>query len=225
LSAAGKALASNDLKGLDRALQQLSAQLKNMTQAQREQLAQQLEQAANQAAGYDPQLSAALHQLATAIVDNNPQEIADALKGFENAAAQDIDSQAATSSIDQAVQALQSAANALASAIDNGNSQNPGQSQPEGQAQGNSGSNSQENTGNKSGKNEQVFIPGQAGAGKTSIDGNGDDGTVEPGKSVSYAQVIAQYAQMAHDAIDNSNIPPDLKDLVHDYYDFLEGQH
>jgi hypothetical protein len=30
---------------------------------------------------------------------------------------------------------------------------------------------------------------------------------------------------MAHDDIDNSNIPPDLKDLVYGYYNALEGQH
>ncbi len=37
-------------------------------------------------------------------------------------------------------------------------------------------------------------------------------------------QVIAHYDQMAHDAIDNSDISPDLKDLVHQYFDSLEGQ-
>jgi hypothetical protein len=36
--------------------------------------------------------------------------------------------------------------------------------------------------------------------------------------------VIEQYNQMAHDAIDNSNVAPDLKDLVHDYFNTLEGQ-
>lgn len=237
LSAAGKALASGDLKGLDKALQQLAAQLKNMTQAQRGQLAQQLEQAANQTAASDPQLSAALRQLARAIADNNSQQIAGALKAFENAAARDIASQATSNSIDQASQTLQSVANALASATDTGNSQNPGQSQSPGhtqnpgqgqspgQAQGNSGSSSQGNSGNKPGKNEQVFIPGQTGTGSSSPGGSGNDGTVEPGKSVPYAQVIAQYAQMAHDAIDNSNIPPDLKNLIQDYYNSLEGQH
>jgi hypothetical protein len=41
---------------------------------------------------------------------------------------------------------------------------------------------------------------------------------------VSYQQVIQQYGQTAHDAIDNSNIAPDLKDLVSDYFNTLEGQ-
>jgi hypothetical protein len=29
---------------------------------------------------------------------------------------------------------------------------------------------------------------------------------------------------MAHDAIDNSNIPPDLKDLIRGYFNSLEGR-
>jgi hypothetical protein len=48
---------------------------------------------------------------------------------------------------------------------------------------------------------------------------------VQPGQSVPYSKVIQQYNLMAHDAIDNSSIPPDLKDLVHGYFDTLEGQH
>ncbi len=225
LSAAGKALASGDLKALEKALQQLAAQLKHMTPAQRQQLVQQLEQAANQVAGSDPQLSAALRQLAAAIADNNAQEIASALQGFENAAAQDIASQATTNSIDQASQAVQNAANTFASTTDNSNGQNASQGQSQGQAQTNSGSGSQGNTGNKSGKNEQVFIPGQTSSGNSSTGGNSDNSTLGPGQSVPYSQVIAQYAQMAHEEIDNSNIPPDLKDLIYAYYNSLEGQH
>nr|MBA2287078.1 hypothetical protein [Ktedonobacteraceae bacterium] len=52
----------------------------------------------------------------------------------------------------------------------------------------------------------------------------GNNGVVQPGSSVPYPQVIAQYNQQAHDAIDNSSIPPDQKDLVHNYFDSLEGQ-
>jgi hypothetical protein len=236
LSAAGKALASGDLQSLAKALQQLASQLKNMTPAQRQQLAQQLQQAANQTAASDPQLSSALRQLASSIAANNPQELASALKAFQNAAAQDIASQASTSSINQASQTLQSLANLLTSATDTssqnpaqgqspGQSQNPGQTQTPGQSQANSGSGSQGIPGSKSGKNEQVFIPGQTGSGQTSISSSGDNNTTEPGKSVPYSQVIAQYAQMAHDYIDNSAIPPDLKDLVDGYYNALEGQH
>ncbi len=63
LSAIGQALAKNDSKGLADALKNLAAQVSKMTPAQRAQLAQQLEQAANQAQ-QNPNLSAALHQLA-----------------------------------------------------------------------------------------------------------------------------------------------------------------
>ncbi len=76
----------------------------------------------------------------------------------------------------------------------------------------------------KSGKNEQVFVPGQQGTGTSNITGDGGSGTVQSGTSVAYSQVIAAYMQMAHDEIDNSAIPPDLKSLVQAYYNSLEGQ-
>ncbi len=61
LSAAGKALATGDSKSLDNALKKLASQVSSMTAAQRAQLAQQIEQAANQALE-NPQLSSALQQ-------------------------------------------------------------------------------------------------------------------------------------------------------------------
>jgi len=53
---------------------------------------------------------------------------------------------------------------------------------------------------------------------------NDNNGVVQPGKAVPYSQVIQDYNQMAHDAIDNSNVSPSEKDLVHSYFDTLEGQ-
>jgi hypothetical protein len=247
LSAAGKALATGDSQGLGSALQKLASQVSSMTPAQRAQLAQQIEQSASQATG-NPQLNAALHQLARAVADNNPGEISDAVKALEAAAAQDSANQNTNNSINQASQTLQNAANALASSTDNSTSQNPSQSQTsaqgqnpgQGQASGqtqnpgqgqsnipnksSNGSGTQNNTGNKSGKNEQVDIPGQLGTGTSTADGNGGNGQVQPGTAVPYSQVIADYEQMAHEAIDNSNIPPDLKNLVQGYFNSLEGQ-
>ena len=80
-------------------------------------------------------------------------------------------------------------------------------------------------TGSKSGKNEQVSVPGQVGSGSSTQSNDGNNGVVQQGSSVPYSQVIEEYDQMAHDAIDNSNVSPDLKDLVHDYFDSLAGQH
>jgi hypothetical protein len=218
-----------------------------MTPAQRAELAQQIEQSASQALG-NPQLNAALHQLAKAVADNNPGEISDAIKALEAAAAQDSANQNTNNSINQASQTLQNVANALASSTDNSTSQNPSQSQTsaqgqnpgQGQASGqaqnpgqgqsnipsqsNNGSGAQNNTGHKSGKNEQVDIPGQLGTGTSMADGNGGNGQVQPGTTVPYSQVIADYEQMAHEAIDNSNIPPDLKNLIQGYFNSLEGQ-
>jgi hypothetical protein len=214
-------------------LQNLSSQLHTMTPAQRAQLAQQIERAANQAQN-NPQLSSALHQLAKAVTDGNPGEVSDATKNLESTAVQDNSNQASTDSIDQASQSLQNAANALASTTDNSNGQNasqsktpgqgqnPGQTKASGQGQGISGQSGQNNTNNNTGKNEQVFVPGQVGSGTSNISVDGSTGTVQSGKPVPYSQVIAQYSQMAHDAINNSNIPPDLKNLIQDYFNSLE---
>lgn len=236
LKAAGTALASGNLPALQKALQHLTSSASKMTPAQRSQLAQQIEAAANQSGG-DPQLSSALHQLAKAVADGTPDEITDATKAVESAAAQDNASQQTSSSIDQASQGLQQAANSLTASSDTstadkpvsggqqpGQGQNPGQSQGQSPGQSPQGANGQGSSGSKPGKNEQIFVPGQQGTGTSNITDNGGSGTVQSGTSVSYSQVIAAYMQMAHDEIDNSNIPPDLKNLVQQYYSTLEGQ-
>src|SRR5947209_7576396 len=150
LRAIGQALATNDSKqgqaALQSALQNFASQVKRMTPAQRAQLARQIEQAANQAY-QNPQLRAALQQLARAIADGSPTEIADASKAVEAAASQDATVQAQSKSIDQASQSLQQAADNLASATDGTNrfpsptdksqSQNQNQGQGQSQNQGN----------------------------------------------------------------------------------------
>lgn len=235
LSNTGKALASGDSKALNSSLQNFASQIATMTPAQRAQLAQQIERAANQAQN-NPQLSSALHQLAKAVADGNPSEISDATKTLESAASQDSANQASNDSIHQASQSLQNAANALASSTDNsssqgavqnqtpGQGQNPGQTKAPGDGQGISGQSGQNNTNNNSGKNEQVFVPGQVGSGTSNINADGNSGTVQSGNSVPYSRVIAQYSQMAHDAIQDSNIPPNMKNLIQDYFNSLEGR-
>ncbi len=233
LSNTGKALASGDSKALNSSLQNFASQIANMTPAQRAQLAQQIEQAASQGQN-NPQLSSALHQLAKAVAEGNPNEVSDATKTLESAASQDSANKASNDGINQASQSLQNAANTLASSTDNSNGQNagqtqtpgqgqnPGQSKTPGQGQGIGGQSGQNNTNNNSGKNEQVFVPGQIGSGTSNISVDGNTGTVQSGNSVPYSQVIAQYSQMAHDAIQDSNIPPDLKNLIQDYFNSLE---
>ena len=235
LSNTGKALASGDSKALNSSLQNLTSQIANMTPAQRAQLAQQIERASSQSQN-NSQLSSALHQLAKAVADGNPSEVSDASKTLESAASQDSANTATNKSIDQASQSLQNAANALATSTDSSTSQtgnqnqtpgqgkNPGQTIAPGQGQGISGQSGQNNTNNNSGKNEQVFVPGQVGSGTSNISVDGSTGTVQSGNSVPYSRVIAQYAQMAHDAIQNSNIPPDMKNLIQDYFNSLEGR-
>ena len=67
-------------------------------------------------------------------------------------------------------------------------------------------------------------MPGQTGSGSSTQSNDGNNGVVQNGSSVPYSQVIEQYNQMAHDAIDNSNVSPEMKDLVHGYFNSLEGQ-
>ena len=235
LSNTGKALASGDSKALNSSLQNLASQVAHMTPAQRAQLSQQIERAASQGQN-NPQLSSALHQLAKSITDSNSSEVSDAIKNLESAASQDSSNNAVNNSINQASQSLQNAANALASATDNspnqnssqaqapGQSHSPGQTNAPGHGQGVSGQNGQNNTNNNAGKNEQVFVPGQVGSGTSNISSDGSTGTEQSGNQVPFSQVIAQYSQMAHDAIQNSNIPPDLKNLIQNYFNSLEGR-
>ncbi len=100
------------------------------------------------------------------------------------------------------------------------------QGQGQGQSgQGTGGNGGNNGAGNKQGKDEQISIRGQLGQGNsTSSTDNNNSSVVTPGNSVPYQQVIQQYNQAAHDAIDNSNVSPDMKDLVHNYFNSLEGQ-
>ena len=236
VKAAGKALATRDNKGLSNALKQLASQIGSMSADQRAQLARQLAQAANAASG-NPQLASALQQLAKAVADGSSNDIADAINAVQNVAAASSAEQSKTNSINQAAQALQNTANAVASSSNSSPNATANQIPPSlvpGQGRspssspssnpGDQGTGGQGNKGGKTGKSEQVFVPGQVNSGNSTVTSNGDSGTVQQGTSVSYAQVLAQYMQMAHDAIDNSNIPPDLKSLISGYFDSLNKQ-
>ena len=102
-------------------------------------------------------------------------------------------------------------------------SQNQGQGQGQ-QGQGNGGTQGNNGAGSQQGKNEPVTIPGQTSSGSSTQSSDNNTSVVQSGSSVPYSQVIQQYDQMAHDEIDNSNISPSQKDLVHDYFSHLEGQ-
>jgi hypothetical protein len=249
----GQALATGDTKKLLQALQNLATQVSKMTPAERAKLAQQIENAAN-AASQNPQLQAALHQLAKSIAEGNASEIADASNAVEVAAQQGANAQAQANSIDQAAQGLQQVANNLTASTDGTNAVNSGQNNGQGQGQANGqgqGQNQGQGQGNgqgqrnggsgtggqgsgggkggssgggKSGQNEQVFVPGQTGSGSSTQSNGGNNNVVQNGSAVPYAQVIKQYNLMAHDAIDNSDIAPNLKDLVHGYFDALSGK-
>jgi hypothetical protein len=261
LKALGNALANNDSKQVSQNLQKLGSQIDKMSPQQRTQLAQQLENAANQA-GQDQALSSALHQAAKAVADGNQSEVNDAAQAMQAASAQNAATQAKENSINNTAQSLQQVANTLAASTDGSNNQNQeqtqstqsqqgqaqqgqgqqaqgqgqgqqaqqgqgqgqqgqGQGQSQGQGQGTGSSNGNNGTGTN--KNEQVMIPGQISSGSSTQSADNNTGIVQAGNSVPYSQVIQQYNQMAHDEIDNSNISSDQKDLVHNYFNQLEG--
>jgi hypothetical protein len=62
------------------------------------------------------------------------------------------------------------------------------------------------------------------GNGSSTQTNGGNSNVVQNGTAVPYSEVIKQYNLMAHDAIDNSDIAPNLKDLVHGYFDALSGK-
>lgn len=266
LKALGNAMSNNNSQQASNELQNLAGQINKMSPAQRAQLSQQLENAANQAS-QDPTLSSALHQAAKAVADDNQSEVNDAAKAVQAATAQNAATQAQQNSINKTSQSLQQVANNLASATDGSNTQNQAQSQGQqgqqgqqsqqsqqgqqgqnqaqgqgqsqqgqGQGQGQQGQGQGQSqqgqgkgggtngAGNQQGKNEQVTIPGQTSSGSSTQSADNNTGIVQSGSSVPYSQVIQQYNQMAHDEIDNSNISSDQKDLVHDYFNHLEGQ-
>jgi hypothetical protein len=245
LKALGNALANNDSKQVSNDLKNLAAQIGKMSAQQRSQLAQQLENAANQAGQQNPALSSALHQLAKAVADGSPSEVADATNALQQATDQNAATQTQDNSINKASQSLQQTANNLTSTTDGSNSQGQSQSQQnqgqqgqqgqgqqgqgqqgqgQGQGQGHGGSGGTSGAGKNQGKNEQVTIPGQTSSGSSTQSADNNTGVVQSGNSVPYSQVVEQYNQMAHDAIDNSNVSPDMKDLVHNYFNSLEGQ-
>ena len=234
LSSLGQALASGNSKQRADALKSLGSQVSKLTPEQRSKLAQQIEEAANKASS-NPTLSKSLHQLAKATANGTASEVADAANAVSAAAAQDSVDQAQDAAIGQTAQSVQQAANNFASATDGtanpqqtpqGQGQGKGQGQGQGQGgNGTGGSGGANGAGNNKGKNEQVTVPGQITSGtSTRNKENGPNSVVQDGSSVPYSQVIEQYNQAAHDAIDNSTVPPDVKDLVHGYFNTLEGQ-
>jgi hypothetical protein len=65
-----------------------------------------------------------------------------------------------------------------------------------------------------------VFVPGKQGKG-AEIVRNGPLGAPTTGALVPYQQVVGQYAQSAHQALDRSALPPALQGKVRRYFSTL----
>jgi hypothetical protein len=62
-----------------------------------------------------------------------------------------------------------------------------------------------------------VYIPGHQGKGREVVQ-NGPNGAPLPGAIVPYQQVVGQYAQSAHQALDRAAVPPALQSYVRQYF-------
>jgi hypothetical protein len=72
----------------------------------------------------------------------------------------------------------------------------------------------------RSGRSVTVFVPGKQGKGAV-IDRNGPKGAPASGALVPYQQVVGQYAQSAHQALDRAALPPSLQGDVRRYFSTL----
>ncbi len=65
-----------------------------------------------------------------------------------------------------------------------------------------------------------VFVPGKQGKGPT-ITRTGPNGAPQLGAIVPYRQVVGQYTQSAHQALDRAALPPSLQGYVRRYFTTL----
>jgi hypothetical protein len=65
-----------------------------------------------------------------------------------------------------------------------------------------------------------VFVPGKQGKGAVIVR-NGPKGAPASGALVPYQQVVGQYAQSAHQALDRAALPPSLQGDVRRYFSTL----
>ncbi len=64
----------------------------------------------------------------------------------------------------------------------------------------------------------RVYIPGKFGKGTHTIQNGGPSGAPLRGSTVPYRQVIGQYEQTAHTALDRASLPPSMQAYVRQYF-------
>ena len=116
-----------------------------------------------------------------------------------------------------------------AQATGTGRGSGKGQGNPQGQyitsgAQGTSGARGSGGRGragtSRSGRYVTVYVPAREGKGAQTIQ-NGPNGAAAPGSIVPYHQVIGQYTQTAHRALDRTTLPSSLRSYVRRYFGTL----
>jgi hypothetical protein len=71
---------------------------------------------------------------------------------------------------------------------------------------------------------ESIFIPGRAGDGPTDNQDNVQQPFTIRGAPRPFREVIGQYAQQGRDYVDHASVPPNVRELVRQYFADLEGQ-
>jgi hypothetical protein len=71
---------------------------------------------------------------------------------------------------------------------------------------------------------ESIFIPGRAGDGPTDNQDNVQQPFTIRGAPRPFREVIGQYAQQGRDYVDHASVPPNVRDLVRQYFADLEGE-
>jgi hypothetical protein len=69
----------------------------------------------------------------------------------------------------------------------------------------------------RGGHTETVYVPGKQGKGREIVK-NGPKGAPQAGALVPYQQVLGQYTQQAHQALDRGSLPPSVQSYVHRYF-------
>jgi hypothetical protein len=246
-NAAG-AIASSPKEGAA-ALRGLAGQLPSMSPAEQKEVANRLQQAANNS--QDPSMRQSLQQASTDLKKGDTQSAA----GDLEQAAQQLDSlqqqEDNASEVNQARNALESARQQLAQQADRDAGRVPqpqaNNGQPAGGTSGSSqgqpgqtgsGSGAQQASsgqagqtgrqgsgsggGNAAAPTERIFVPGQPAPGEQA----NQPEPLGPGQEVPlrpYTEVVNSYQQAALDVVENASIPASQKDLVRDYFSSIAG--
>ncbi|NWG21029.1 MAG: hypothetical protein HXY39_11995 [Chloroflexi bacterium] len=234
------------LEQAEAGLQQLAQQVETMTPEEQARVAENLRQQAQQLQQSAPQTAQSLQQAADALEQNNTQQAQQSLNQAAQSVQQAQQQQASQQAAQQAISQLQQDRQSIAEAGQQPGQQQPGQQQPGQQQPGQQqpgqqdASQSSPETGRDAGtgSSDMIYQPytpdgqprdveriqGQESqSGQTQVQqGQANVPGGVNASQVPFQQVLPEYQRAAGEALDQSAIPPHLKDYVRDYFSRLE---